>query len=153
GARSALIARVSWSLRTGAAAVIPLLMAVLAPAPGVAADSGVAGQVQGLARAVAVAPEPGPTLATLRFFNRDIVTFRAAYFGLSPAERAANGAQRIRDALAKRGPGAVGMVTTAEGLTVTIDRAYVFRILEDDLDADDGQTFVQARVVVGGRLQ
>jgi small-conductance mechanosensitive channel len=91
--------------------------------------------------------------ATLRYFNRDIVTFRAPYFGLSPVDRAASGAQRIRDVLAKGGPGAVKMVKTAEGLTVTIDGVYVFRVLEGDLDVEDGQTFDQARVVVGRRLE
>jgi len=89
---------------------------------------------------------------TLRFFNRDIVTFRETYFGIPPAGRAAQGAQRIREALAKGGPGDVAMIKTPEGLTVTVDGAYVFRILQGDLDAEDGQTFDQARAVVGKRL-
>jgi small-conductance mechanosensitive channel len=132
-----------------------LLIAMLAPGPGFAADADVTGQVQqSLARAPAVpALETAPPPATLRFFNRGIVTFRASYFGLSPAERAAGGTQRIREILARHGPGAVKMVTTAEGLNVTVDGAYVFRILEGDLDADDGQTFDQARTIVSQRLQ
>ena len=36
---------------------------------------------------------------TLRFFNRDIVTFRSAFFGYQPTERAAVAYERIRLAL------------------------------------------------------
>ncbi len=99
------------------------------------------------------AEEQGVPPATLRFFNRDIVTFRQSYFGIPPAGRATQGAQRIKDVLAKDGPGKISMVKTAEGLNVTIDKVYVFRILEGDLDAEDGQTFDEARVVVGERLE
>ncbi|PWU23101.1 MAG: hypothetical protein C5B48_09165, partial [Candidatus Rokuibacteriota bacterium] len=138
--------------RHGRAAASLLLIALLAPALSLAADAGIATQVQqSLGRGAAVEPAPPP--ATLRFFNRDIVTFRAAYFGLSPAERAVHGAQRIREALAKGGPGDLKMLRTAEGINVSVDGAYVFRILEGDLDADDGETFDQAQVIVGGRVQ
>ncbi|HSB71001.1 MAG TPA: hypothetical protein VLT62_16865 [Candidatus Methylomirabilis sp.] len=113
-----------------------LVVAILTIGPASAADAGEAG----------VPP-------AMRFFNRDIVTFRATYFGIPPAGRATQGVQRIRHVLAKDGPGSVKMFQTAEGLNVTIDGAYVFRILEGDLDAEDGQTFDQARVVVGKRLE
>ena len=43
-----------------------------------------------------VAPPP----ATLRYFNREIVTLRTSSFGVPPAGRAVQGAQRIREALA-----------------------------------------------------
>ncbi len=89
---------------------------------------------------------------TLRFFNRDIVTFHETYFGITPAGRAVQGAQRIRDALAKGGPGRVDLIKAPEGLMITVDGTYVFRILQGDLDAEDGQTFEEARVVVGKRL-
>src|SRR5215471_1483528 len=98
--------------------------------------------------AIDTAPPPG----TVRFFNRDIVTLRTSYLGVLPVDRAAQAASRIRDALAKDGPGTVQMITTPEGLTVTIDRVYVFRILDGDLDAEDGQTFDEAKTVVGQRL-
>src|SRR5262249_28919565 len=74
------------------------------------------------------------------------------YLGVLPADRAVQAASRIRDAVAKGGPGAVKMATTREGLHVTIDGVYVFRILEGDLDAEDGQTFDEAKIVVGQRL-
>jgi small-conductance mechanosensitive channel len=91
--------------------------------------------------------------ATLRYFNRPIVTFRQSYYGIKPEGRAAQAADRIREALARDGSGNVAMLKTAEGLNVTIDGVYVFRILEGDLDAEDGQTFDQARVLVGERLE
>ncbi len=117
-----------------------VLFFVALVAPALASDTGTG------------APSP-PAPATLRFFNRDIITLRAPYFGLAPADRAAQGAQRIRDAVARQGPGVVGMVATTEGLNVTVDKVYVFRILQGDLDAEDGETFDQARVVVGKRLE
>ncbi len=117
--------------------MILLVVAILTLAPASAADAG----------------EAGVPPATLRFFNRDIVTFRETYFGIPPAGRATQSAQRIRDVLAKGGAGSVKMLQTAEGLNVTIDGVYVFRILGGDLDAEDGQTFDQARVVVGKRLE
>jgi small-conductance mechanosensitive channel len=104
-------------------------------------------------RAAASPAEATPPPATLRFFNRDIVTFRTAYVGYSPAGRAAAGSERIREALSKGGPGAVKITRIAQGLEVFVDGIYVFRILEGDLDAIDGQTFDEARVVVGGRLE
>ena len=116
-----------------------LLLTFLAPAPAFAAN--------------AVGPAPvAPPPATIKFFNRDIVTLRASYYGVLPADRAAQAANRIREAVARDGPGAVKMVTTPEGLNVTIDGVYVFRILDGDLDAEDGQTFDEARAVVGKRL-
>jgi small-conductance mechanosensitive channel len=116
---------------------ILFVLAVLTLGPASASDAG----------------EAGVPPATLRFFNRDIVTFREAYFGIPPAGRATQGTQRIRDVLAKGGPGSIKMITSSEGLNVTIDGVYVFRVIEGDLDAEDGQTFDQVRVVVERRLE
>ena len=126
---------------------IALFLAV-ALLPAIAAASGAAPAAPPGAAAVGAQPPP----ATLRFFNRDIITFRAAYLGFLPAERAAGAADRIAKALAKQGPGTVAMARVPEGLSVSIDGLFVFRVLEGDLDADDGQTFDEARVVVGRRL-
>ena len=129
-----------------------LVIVALAPAATFAAETSAIPASEAVARAAAGA-EPAQGPVTLRFFNRDIVTFRVAYFGYQPAQRAAAAEQRIRETLAKNGPGAVRMTQSAEGLTVNIDGLLAFRILEGDLDADDGQTFDQARKVVGGRLE
>jgi len=127
-----------------------LLIVALIPAAAYAAES--SATAPAVARAPA-APELASSPATLRFFNRNIVTFRVSYFGYQPAERASAANRRIREALAKGGPGVVKMTKTGEGLSVTVDGVYVFWILEGDLDADDGQTFDQAKVVVGDRLK
>jgi small-conductance mechanosensitive channel len=131
-----------------------LAVALLAPASVLAAADPKAQPARAPASSAAASiAESVPPHATLRFFNRDIVTFRTAYFGYQPAERAAAGARRIWDALAKAGPGVVKMERTPEGLAARVDGLYVFRVLEGDLDADDGQTFDEARVVVGRRLE
>ena len=133
-----------------------LVVTVLAPALGAGAASpaqATQAAVQAAQAVQAAVQATPPPPAPVRFFNRDILTLRAAYFGLMPADRAAQSTQRIHDALGRRGPGAIKMVPSAEGLIVTIDGFYVFRILEGDLDVEDGETFDQARVVVTQRLQ
>jgi len=125
-----------------------ILVAMLAITPGYAADGGPS------ASAPPVTPRAGGTESTtLRFFNRDIMRFRVGHLGLSPAERAAAGAQRIREALAKGGPGTISTVTIPDGIALNIDGMFVFRILEGDVDAEDGETLAQAQVVVISRLQ
>jgi small-conductance mechanosensitive channel len=131
-----------------------VLLAVVPPVMALAADAAAPTATPPPPPRAAVAPaEALPPPATLRYFNRDIVTFQVPYFGHLPAERAAASSQRIRKALARGGPGAVKMTRTADGLMALIDGIQVFVILEGDLDAEDGQTFDQARVVVSGRLE
>jgi small-conductance mechanosensitive channel len=131
-----------------------LVLAILAPVPVPAADGPAATPgPQPVTYPATARTEATPPPATLRFFNRDVVTLRVPYFGHTPAERAAAAGPRIREALAKGGPGTVKVTRVAEGLSVAIDGVFALRILEGDLDADDGQTFDQARVVVTGRLE
>jgi small-conductance mechanosensitive channel len=132
---------------------ILLLVAYLALTLGVSDDRATAAPVPQAATSSQPSFEPGLPPATLRFFNRDIVTLRSASLGFPPAERALVASERIRQALANHGPGAVTVTRTPEGLTFAIDGTRVFRMLEGDLDADDAQTFELAQVVVGGRLQ
>ena len=120
--------------------ILVVLMALVAPRGALADAPNVSGSTS--------APP-----AVLRFFNRDIATLRGTYFGFTPAERARQGSQRIADALAKGGPGAVGTTLTPEGLTLTVDGHYAFRMGEADLDAEDGRTYDQARDTVSARLQ
>ena len=128
-----------------------VVLTIVWPVMALAADGDASPPAQS-ARVAAVAPEDAPPSATLRFFNRDIVTFRAPYVGHSPAARAKAGNQRIREVLAKGGAGTVKVVQTPQGLEVLIDGIFTFRILEGDLDANDGQTFDEAAVVVVERL-
>ena len=100
-----------------------LVVVACGPMPGFGADGGLSAPVKHmLASSPAAAAAPAPPPSTLRFFNRDIVTFRAVYQGYSPTERATSGAQRVRDAVAKKGPGTVKMVNVPEGLTTPASR-------------------------------
>src|SRR5262245_32943946 len=128
-----------------------VLLTIASPVMALAADGGASPPIPS-PRVATIPVETAPAPAPLRFFNRDIVTFRVPYVGYSPAGRAAAGSERIREALAKGGPGAVKIVRTNQGLEVLVDGIFTFRIVEGDLDANDGQTFDQARVVVAERL-
>ena len=131
-----------------------VLLTTVVPVTALAADGGApTPALPTLPRAAVSATEAVPPPATLRFFNRDIVTFRTAYVGYSPAGRAAAGSERIRQALASGGPGAIRVTRMPQGLEVFVDGVFAFRILEGDLDAIDGQTFDEARVVVARRLE
>ncbi len=99
-----------------------VLLAVVLPAMAFPADGATPPPP---ARAAASPAEATPPPATLRFFNRDIVTFRTAYVGYSPAGRAAAGSERIREALSKGGPGAVKIERIEQGLEVVVDGIYV----------------------------
>jgi len=128
-----------------------VVLTIVSPVMALAGD-GDASLLPQPARVAAAASETAPPPATVRFFNRDIVTFRAPYVGHSPAARAKAANQRIREVLAKGGAGTVKVVQTAQALEVLIDGNYTFRILEGDLDANDGETFDEAAVVVARRL-
>ena len=123
------------------------------PAWGLPAERAVAAPATPSPAVSSASPETAPPRSTLRFFNRDIVTFRSAFFGYQPNERAAVAYERIRLALGRGGPGLVKVTKIAEGLAFAIDDAHVFRVLEADLDAEDGETFAQAQVVVAQRLE
>ena len=98
-----------------------LVVWTLAPTATFAVDkTPLAHRSEAVERAAAGA-ESGPGPGTVRFFNRDIVTLRTAYFGYQPAQRAAAARQRIRETVAKNGPGAVHITQGTDGLTVTID--------------------------------
>ena len=129
-----------------------VLLTVLSPVMALAAD-GAASAPTSSPRVATIPIETAPAPAPLRFFNRDIVIFRVPYVGYSPAGRATAGSERIREALAKGGPGTVKVVRTAQGLDVLVDGIFAFRILEGDLDPNEGQTFDQIRGVVAERLE
>src|SRR5262245_59145577 len=99
---------------------VVLLLLLAIPGPLLAADGG-APATRSPAPSSPNVVESGPASATLRFFNRDIVTLRAPYFGYHPAERAAAGARRIREVLDKGGPGVVAVTRGSDGLAVSID--------------------------------
>jgi small-conductance mechanosensitive channel len=99
----------------------------------------------------AAAPKPEPAkigrhsapLAedTIVVLNRPIVTFRAPFLGISPAERARTGRERIVNMLERGGPGAVSVEKLEPGDAVKIDGALVFVLTRDDVDRLGGETF------------
>src|SRR5262245_38532211 len=123
------------------------------PARGVPADGATTAAATTAPSVSRVSREAGPPPSTLRFFNRDVMTFRSAFFGYQPTERVAVAYERIRLALGRGGPGVVTVTKATDGLAFAIDGAHVFRLLEGDLDAEDGETFEQAQVVVTKRLE
>jgi small-conductance mechanosensitive channel len=78
---------------------------------------------------------------TIVVLNRPIVTFRAPFLGISPAERARTGRERIVNMLERGGPGAVSVEKLEPGDAVKIDGALVFVLTPDDVDRLGGQTF------------
>jgi len=129
-----------------------VLLTIASPVMALAADGGASPPIPS-PRVATIPVETAPAPAPLRFFNRDIVTFRVPYVGYSPAGRATAGSERIREALAKGGAGTITVVRTAQGLDVLVDGIFAFRILEGDLDPNEGQTFDQIGGVVAGRLE
>jgi small-conductance mechanosensitive channel len=74
-------------------------------------------------------------------FNRPIVTFRTPFLGVSPAERARAGRERILAILDRGGPGEVSVERLEPGDAIKIDGAFVFVLARDDVDRLEGQTF------------
>ena len=73
-------------------------------------------------------------------FNRPVVTFRAPFLGIAPAERAAAGRDRIVGLLDRGGPGAVTIDHLDEGDAVKIDGRLAFMVTKDDVEPLRGET-------------
>jgi small-conductance mechanosensitive channel len=122
---------------------------LLAQAP--AADSPQAPPAASLTSAVSVERTSEP--ATLTFFNRPIVTFRARVLGRLPAERAA-GARRLLEEEVEGDP--VGTVTSlpiAGGALINIGSRTMFGLAEADVDELSGETFDGVTRQTVARLQ
>jgi small-conductance mechanosensitive channel len=78
--------------------------------------------------------------ATLTFFNRPIVTFRARVLGRLPAERAA-GARRLLEELEANTGDAVSSQPIAGGVLINVGSRTVFGLTEADVDELSGETF------------
>jgi small-conductance mechanosensitive channel len=78
--------------------------------------------------------------ATVVIFNRPIVTFRAPFLGVPPADRARGARERILALLEGGGPGAVSVEKLDAGDAVKIDGRLAFVLTRDDVDRLGGQT-------------
>ena len=89
--------------------------------------------------AVAASPEIASTTmaaenpeATLRFFNRDIVTFRGSLYGVAALDRAKRAQVRLKEQLELRGPHKISQKVEAAGIMLQINGATTFFITPDD---------------------
>ena len=113
--------------------LLALLPALVAAAVALAALVLAGAPAQAVARADtgAGAPAAGPQ-ADLRLHNRHIATLRAPVLGLTPAQRVETIEVRLREALARGGPGAVAMTQAGEAWRFAVDGAVVFFLVAED---------------------
>lgn len=77
---------------------------------------------------------------TVVLYNRPIVTFRATFLGIGPAERAATAQDRTMAMLGRGGPGAVSVEHFEPGDAIKIDGVLAFVLARDDVDRLGGET-------------
>jgi small-conductance mechanosensitive channel len=97
--------------------------------------------------AAPAAPHGAPTASearTARVFNRPVVTFRTAFLGASPADRADAAETRIGRLLERGGPGAVQLDSIPQGMVIKIDGTLAFVLTPDDADTLNGESLAQA---------
>lgn len=76
-------------------------------------------------------PAAGPE-ATVRFSNRDVVTFRGSLYGVSAPDRAKRAQLRLREQLDLPGPYKVSQKVEAAGIMIQINGATSFFVTPDD---------------------
>jgi small-conductance mechanosensitive channel len=132
-----LFVRVAW-----------LLLPTLLAAPGT-----LLAQTQAPAPASTVeAPAQASQEATVRYFNRDIVTFRSDFLGRAPELRARTTEANI-DRIAKRyGRADVTFKDLPQGLLVMLDGQLTTIVTPDDLDKLNNETMADAQARVARNL-
>jgi small-conductance mechanosensitive channel len=85
--------------------------------------------------------------------NRTIVTFRAAYYGVSAQERARRASIQIRELLTTAPAGKVSVSNTIYGVQLLVDGALVFIITPDDADRLKGETIDQTAAAAAASLE
>lgn len=136
--------------RLGAVAITALLL-ILSPVTGRAAAPVVEAEL----------PQP-PTIsegvvgampAELKVANRGIVTFRAGFFGASPADRVAAIEERIEMLIARGGPMKLSTREIEGGYAVLMDGNLVFRVLDADVHSEIGETAGDVAARAADRLR
>lgn len=87
--------------------------------------------------------------ATLSLANREIVQFRTALLGVSPAERAHRARLRIQELIDEGGPHRLTVQTLEQGALVQLDGKAVFMVTPGDADLLRGESATEA----AGRAQ
>lgn len=129
--------------------LLPLAASLLAAAPSTSPLPAFPGAESPAKDEVApAAPE-----ATIRFYNRDIVTLRTEFLGRTPELRARTSEMAIRRVVEQSGPLKVNFKQSSEGLLVLLSDELVMILTAGDLDVLHGETMDQARIAIAGRLQ
>ena len=112
---------------------LSLLLCVLTWLPLQAAESGATGPNQ------AVENTTGNE-STVKFFNRDIVTFRSSLYGVTAQDRARRAQLRMTEQLKSSGPHQVTEKLESLGIMLQIDGETTFWITPDDANKLSGET-------------
>lgn len=107
----------------------------------------------------ATGPDPSPLAAapaeepaTLRFYNRDIVTFRSRFLGHAPALRVQAARNNITRVVFQPGVAKLGFQEIPSGLVVTVNGEATTIITPADLDTLNHQTMADVRAQVERNL-
>jgi small-conductance mechanosensitive channel len=82
--------------------------------------------------------------ARVQVFNRDVVTFRAAVFGVSAIDRARRVELRIKEQMDRPGPLKVSLKADQAGQLIQIDGETAFLLTPGDLNPLSEETLLQA---------
>jgi small-conductance mechanosensitive channel len=91
--------------------------------------------------------------AKLVIANRPITTFRATAFGASPADRVETVTAGLAALLERGGPQVVTTRAIPDGIAVLLDGKFIFRILEEDVNRETGETTQMAAADAVHNLQ
>ena len=94
------------------------------------------------------AAEPAVAEATVRYFNRDVITLRSVVLGRTPAVRATAAAENIDLIVAQAGAATVSFNEAPQGLLVLVANQLVFIVTPADLDTLRNQTMADARAQI-----
>lgn len=101
----------------------------------------------------ASAPASSPAAeATVRFYNRDIVTLRSEFLGRGPELRARTSEATIRRVVERGTPAKIEFKESSEGTLVLLGDELTMILTPADLDVLNGETMAQARAGVARRL-
>lgn len=114
--------------------------------------SGVHAAPLGQEAPAATAPEHRPGEATVQYFNRDIVTFRAPFLGRAPELRAKTAEENIDRIAMKQGDATVSFKDLPQGMLIMLGGELITIVTPDDLDSLNNETLADVRSKVAVRL-